>query len=149
MIIREAATGDLDPLSLLFDSYRQFYHKQSDVSGAKEFLNARMTRNESVIFVAEENQIIVGFTQLYLLFSSTRMKKLWLLNDLFVHAEYRRKGISKLLISKCFELARGTDACGVMLETERSNIIANHLYERMGFQLSENNFYFHENISQV
>ncbi|HYV93132.1 MAG TPA: GNAT family N-acetyltransferase [Chitinophagales bacterium] len=148
MIIREAAIDDPDRLAPLFDSYRQFYHKQSDISGAIEFLNARMTRNESVIFVAEENQKIVGFAQLYPLFSSTRLKRLWLLNDLFVMEEFRGKGISKLLIEKCFELAGKTKASGVMLETERSNIIGNKLYQQMGFKLIENNFYFHENISE-
>ena len=148
MIIREAATDDLDPLSLLFDSYRQFYHKQSNISGAKEFLNERITRDESVIFVAEENEKIVGFAQLYPLFSSTRMNRLWLLNDLFVKEDFRGKGISKLLLEKCFELGRETHACGVMLETERSNIIGNQLYQQTGFQLIESNFYFRENISE-
>lgn len=145
MIIRGVSDDDLKELSVLFDAYRCFYHKPSDIHAAEIFLNERLQQNESVIFVAEE-KTLAGFAQLYPLFSSTRMKRLWLLNDLFVKPDYRGNGISKLLIGKCFELARGTNACGVMLETDRSNLIGNQLYKRMGFELIESNFYFYENI---
>src|SRR5437868_4723419 len=126
MLIRKATLTDLESLSLLFDAYRQFYRKLTDVEGAKNFLEERMKKEESVIFVAEENSL-AGFAQLYPLFSSTRMKRMWLLNDLFVHPDWRGKGISKLLIEKCFELAKETKAAGVMLETEKTNIIGNQL----------------------
>jgi ribosomal protein S18 acetylase RimI-like enzyme len=142
MIIREAGTDDLNQLSLLFDSYRQFYRKQPDVISAGEFLEQRLTRKESIIFVAEESQTLLGFAQLYPLFSSTRLKRLWLLNDLFVHADHRRKGIARMLLERCSQLVNGTGACGMMLETERTNTIANQLYKQTGFQLVENNFYF-------
>lgn len=142
--IREATLNDLDALAKLFDSYRLFYRKPSDIAGAKEFLHQRITQKESILFIAEEKEA-VAFAQLYPLFSSTRMKRLWLLNDLFVHPDFRRKGIAKLLISTCLQLVQETNACGVMLETERDNIIANQLYPRVGFQLIESNFYFREN----
>ena len=145
MTVREATHGDLDSLAKLFDGYRLFYRKHSDVAAAKSFLSDRMKNNESVIYVAEENQTLTGFVQLYPLFSSTRMKRLWLLNDLFVHPEYRRRGISKLLFEKCFQLMRKTDACGVMLETEKTNVIGNKLYLQLGFELIDSNFYFYQN----
>lgn len=148
MIIREATLNDLDAVAKLFDSYRAFYRKPPDIAAAKKFLQQRITCRESVIFIADENEA-VAFAQLYPLFSSTRLKRLWLLNDLFVQVDFRRKGISKLLISTCFQLAKETKACGVMLETERGNTIANQLYQKMGFQLIESNFYFHENISEI
>jgi len=142
--IREATLNDLEVLAKLFDSYRIFYRKPSNIAGAKEFLQQRMSRKESIIFIAEEKEP-VAFAQLYPLFSSTRMKRLWLLNDLFVHPDFRRKGIAKLLVARCHQLVKETNACGVMLETERDNIIANQLYAKVGFQLIESNFYFHEN----
>jgi N-acetylglutamate synthase-like GNAT family acetyltransferase len=124
MTIREATLDDLDALTKLFDSYREFYGKSRDLIAAKKFLHERMSRKESIIYVAQEKEV-VGFAQLYPLFSSTRIKRLWLLNDLFVNENFRGKGISKLLIEKCFELAKETDSCGVMLETERGNTISN------------------------
>ena len=143
--MRVATIEDLEMLSTLFDAYRQFYLKPSDISAAKKFLSERMEIKESVIYVAEENGRLTGFVQLYPIFSSTRMKRLWLLNDLFVAQEFRRKGVAKQLFEKCFQLMRETDACGVMLETEKSNVIGNKLYQQLGFELIENNFYFFEN----
>ena len=70
------------------------------------------------------------------------MKRLWLLNDLYVNEAYRGRGISKQLINAAKDLARSTDAAGVLLETEPSNIIGNRLYPATDFELEENNFYF-------
>ncbi|MFI5134891.1 MAG: GNAT family N-acetyltransferase [Chitinophagales bacterium] len=147
MIIREASIADLNQLAKLFDAYRQFYRKNSDVEAARIFLTERMNKNESVIYVADADGALTGFVQLYPLFSSTRMKRLWLLNDLFVHPDFRRRGIAKQLFEKCFQLMRETNACGVMLETENKNFIGNKLYQQLGFELIENNFYFFTNQS--
>lgn len=141
--IRAALTNDLDLLAELFDAYRVFYKKNTDVEAAKEFLKERLSRHESEIFVAEdEASQLVGFVQLYPLFSSTRMKRIWLLNDLFVSPDYRGKNISIQLIDKAKELARETNACGLMLETAKTNMVGNNLYPRAGFELDhDHNFY--------
>ena len=145
IIIRNATISDLPQLSNLFDQYRIFYRKQSAPEEAKAFLQERIERNESVIFVAEENDQLLGFTQLYPQFSSTRMKRTWLLNDLFVHEDQRGKGISKQLIDRAKQLAAETNAAGLMLETEKTNVIGNNLYPSAGFVLNEkNNFYWWE-----
>ncbi len=85
---------------------------------------------------------MVGFVQLYPLFSSTRMEKLWLLNDLFVIPNFRGKGISVELINQAKQLVKQTGACGLMLETEKNNIIGNNLYLKTGFVLSEGSNYY-------
>ena len=79
---------------------------------------------------------------MYPLFSSTRMKKFWLLNDLFVNSNHRGKGVSIGLIEKAKQLVKETNACGMSLETEKSNLIGNNLYPKTGFELNEScNFY--------
>ena len=75
MIVRRAKKKDLEQLSILFDKYRIFYKKNGDVTTAKQFLKKRMKRKESVIFVAEERDELIGFTQLYPIFSSTNMMR--------------------------------------------------------------------------
>ncbi len=142
MIIRKATPEDLPRLAQLFDDFRMFYQKESDTQTAFLFLKERMQRSESEIFVAENESGLCGFTQLYPLFSSTRMKRLWLLNDLFVAPSYRGKGISKQLIDAAKNLCRQTNGCAVMLETAKSNSIGNKLYPQEGFELNtEFNFY--------
>ena len=141
--ISTVSLHDLEKIVPLFDAYRVFYEKPSDPDGARQFLQARIQHNESVIFWAEHDGLPCGFVQLYPLFSSTRMKRLWLLNDLFVHADYRGRGISVALIDRCKTLCRDTAAAGLMLETAKTNDIGNQLYPRTGFDLDQDhNYYF-------
>jgi GNAT superfamily N-acetyltransferase len=144
MQIREMTHFDIKQVAQLFDAYRMFYSYESSYDEAHNFIEQRFLNQESKVFVAEnELRQIVGFTQLFSLFSSTRMNKLILLNDLFVHQDHRSKGISKLLIDRAKAFCKEVNACGLSLETEKTNIIGNHLYPSQGFKLDEeNNFYF-------
>ena len=95
MIIREVKISDIDNLSSLFNSYRMFYGKDSNIKVAKKFLELRIKLCDSKIYVSEVDKCLTGFVQLYPIFSSTRVSKYWLLNDLFVDANERGKGYSK------------------------------------------------------
>ena len=140
-MIRAATSNDLDQLTELFHGYRAFYGKpRQDKAG--EFLQSRLRERDSEIFVSDVNGILTGFVQLYPLFSSTRLARYWLLNDLFVHADHRGSGYSKALIERAKKLCRDTDACGMYLETGKDNDIGNSLYPSAGFELlDEVNFY--------
>lgn len=147
MKIITATAVHVDELAKLFDAYRMFYRKPGDIAGAVKFLNERLERKDSIIYLAtESNGDLAGFTQLYPLYSSTRMQRLWLLNDLFVRPESRGRGYSKLLIERAKALAIETGAAGLTLETEMTNHIGNRLYPDVGFELdTEHNYYFWEN----
>ena len=82
MIIREVKMSDIDNLSSLFNSYRMFYGKDSNIKVAKKFLESRIKLCDSKIYVSEVDKCLTGFIQLYPIFSSTRVSKYWLLNDL-------------------------------------------------------------------
>ena len=144
MTIRNAHLSDLPSITLLFDKYRIFYEMQSDLTGVAKFLSERLIKKEAIIFVSEDSdKKITGFLLLYPLFSSTRMKRLWLLNDLFVDSEYRGKHISVKLIDRAKEHAEQTESCGLLLETSKSNLIGNNLYASTGFKLDkDHNYYF-------
>ena len=142
MKVREAKLSDLKNLSVLFNSYRMFYGKKFDLKVAEEFLRSSIEKKDSKIFVCGFNNELSGFVQLYPLFSSTRVSKYWLLNDLYVDVNKRGKGFSKLLIERSKELVIESKACGMMLETEKSNDIGNKLYPSTGFKKNESsNFY--------
>lgn len=102
---RKATVKDIRQLAELFDQYRIFYHKESDIPAAEKFLTERIKNNDSEIFVAEYEGKLIGFVQLYPLFSSTRMKRYWLLNDLYVNGNYRGNGYSKALIEEAKQMA--------------------------------------------
>lgn len=139
---RKATFKDLEQLSALFDQYRIFYHKESDIPAAENFLKERIQNKDSEIFIAEKDGILTGFVQLYPIFSSTRMQRYWLLNDLYVNTDHRGKGYSKELIEAAKDLCRSSNACGMLLETGKSNDVGNQLYPSCGFELYDSvNFY--------
>ena len=139
--IKKAGLEDLDDLAVLFDSYRQFYKQQTDIAAAKEFLQQRLLNNESVIFLAFDDEVAVGFTQLYPIFTSVGLKKAWLLNDLFVHSDVRKKGIATLLLEAAKEHGRNTASKWLLLETAPDNFSAQALYQKNGWQKAEDIFY--------
>jgi ribosomal protein S18 acetylase RimI-like enzyme len=147
MIRIDAATPeDLEGLLPLFEAYRRFYGCTPDEQAARRYLKERMRQKDAVIYAArEEKNALCGFVQLYPLWSSTRLQRLWLLNDLFVDPDYRGQGIGKRLIERSKLLARETGACGLQLETAKDNRIANALYPQEGFEILEGIFYFWQN----
>ena len=77
------------------------------------------------------------------------MKRLWLLNDLFVHPDFRGQGFSVQLIEAAKQLCIETNACQLTLETSKLNAIGNNLYPKAGFEIdSENNYYAWLNLNQ-
>lgn len=146
MKISQATLKDLDELNELFDGYRVFYEKKSNKTASKVFLKERIEKKESVIFISKnEEGISTGFTQLYPLFSSTRMKRVWLLNDLFVDSEFRGQGFSKALMERAKVFCKENGGAGLSLETAKDNEIGNQLYPSTGWTLDEDhNFYYWE-----
>jgi ribosomal protein S18 acetylase RimI-like enzyme len=122
----------------LFDQYRVFYKQPSDLALAKKYIDARLQHKESIIFVAlDENQVPVGFTQLFPKYSSVRAVKNWILNDLYVDANFRRKGIGQKLVETATAFAAADEAKFVQLETAIDNYTAQSLYEALGFKKQE------------
>ena len=140
--VTRANNFDIDVVAELFDGYRQFYRKPQDINGAKAFITDRLTQNDSVIFLAKEGETALGFVQLYPIFTSVRMGKLWLLNDLFVSEMARKKGIGKLLMENAMSFSAESGAKGLMLQTEISNVNAQVLYENLGFVKDTECYYY-------
>lgn len=141
VIIDRATLKDLEDASSLFDAYRQFYHQRSDRTGARRFLRDRLTRNDSVIFLARGDGRAVGFAQLYPHFSSTRLGRLWNVNDLFVTPDFRGRGVASRLLRRCEQLAAETGAIGAWLETAVDNP-AQRLYASRGWKLDREFLHF-------
>ncbi len=135
-----ASLENLDELSELFQLYRIFYKKEPDTVGEKSFLKDRITNKESVIYLAKSGEKFIGFVQLFPMFSSTRITRLWLLNDLYVDADYRKSGAASLLIERSKQLAKETGTGGLMLQTAKTNTTAQSVYDRNEF-VQDDNFY--------
>ena len=145
MIIRKAKKKDIDDLSVLFDKYRIFYKQRSDVKNARSFLKKRMKRKESVIFVAEERDELIGFTQLFPIFSSVSMKRTWLLNDLYVNEKSRGIGAATKLLDAARDFGAETNSKWLLLQTAADNFTAQKVYEKNGW-LRETDFFYRKDI---
>lgn len=141
--IKQATLADLDETATLFNLYRIFYRQESDLEKGKDFLRERFINNESTIFLISVDEQTVGFVQLYKLFHYTKLAKQWLLSDLYVHPDYRGQGLSIALIDRSKIWCEETNACGLMLETEKTNDIGNNLYPKCGFEYDGLHNYYH------
>ncbi|WNZ27618.1 GNAT family N-acetyltransferase [Leptolyngbya sp. NK1-12] len=137
MRISLAQAEHIDHLAVLFDQYRVFYNQASDLDAAKQFLDERFQHRDSVIFVAMDNQNMVGFTQLYPSFSSVSMQRVWILNDLFVAENYRKQGVANLLMDAAEQYAQDTGAVRIVLATQITNTAAQTLYESRNYVRDE------------
>ena len=68
--IIEITHSNIELILPLFGKYRLFYEVESNAKEEEIFLRNRIQNKESKIFVVMENQIAIGFTQLYPSFSS-------------------------------------------------------------------------------
>ena len=132
LAVRLATMDDLDPLAGLVEQYRQFY-KQALSDGTRPYLKDRISRNESVILVAEKGAQLVGFTQCYPTFSTVSLSSIWLLNDLFVDPAHRGEHVADQLMQVAEATARKAGASRIWLRTAHTNAAAQALYEKRGW----------------
>ena len=132
--VRQATVEDLDLLVPLFDAYRRFYRQPSEPVRARSFLLERFELDQSVIFLAFADGAAIGFTQLYPSFSSGAMARIFILNDLFVAPEARRRGVGSALLQAAAQYGRRAGALRLVLSTEITNATAQAVYERIGWK---------------
>ena len=138
MHIQAAAAADLDELSELFGAYLRFYEVVKPQSQVREFLAARLRNSDSTILLARDDKgSALGFVQLYAFFSSLALQPAWLLSDIYVSEAARRQGVGEALMNAARAHAEVTGACGLQLETAKSNLPGQALYERLGYVRDE------------
>jgi ribosomal protein S18 acetylase RimI-like enzyme len=137
--IERAEVRHVAELAPLFAAYRRFYGRPDDPR-ARPFLEQRLGRGESVIFIARQQGAAIGFTQLYPSFASVSLGRMFVLYDLFVAPQARHCGAGAALLEAAVDYARTQDAVELMLQTATSNIAAQRLYERRGW-VRDDEFY--------
>jgi GNAT superfamily N-acetyltransferase len=143
--VKQASILDLPKIVPVFDSYRAYFKQERNPSEVERFLFDKFEHLESVIFIAEQNNEVIGFAQLYPIFSSLTLQRVWLLNDFFICEDYRNKGVGKQLFEKLKEFTLLTKSKGIELSVEHINEEAWHFWEKQGFKLDEEfRYYFYK-----
>jgi ribosomal protein S18 acetylase RimI-like enzyme len=145
--VRMASDSDLKLLSELFDAYRQFYLQPADLERARDFIGERLARNDSWLLVAQSQDQLLGFCQMYPSFSSTTTSRIAILNDLFVNQEVRSQGVGQALMLAAEDLAKKLGLSALELATAIDNKTAQALYERLDWQRDTNFYYYSKSIS--
>jgi len=145
--IHQAGSGDLKQLAPLLNAYRMFYGQQSSQNACQRFLADRFAAEDSVIFLATCNHEAAGFTQLYPSYSTTALRRIWILNDLFVSPQFRRQGIASALMQSAETFAHSTGAARLMLVTGKDNQTAQALYNSRNWQPDQAFSTYHFNLS--
>jgi len=143
--VHEATLANIEILAKLFNQYREFYGKIPDYLGATAFLSAHLNQARSQIFVAQVSEQLVGFIQLYPLWSSLETRRVWMINDLFVRADYRGEHVGQALMQEGIRFAKQHDAVYIALETGMDNLRAQKLYQKLGFVIEDGIYHLHLN----
>jgi len=141
--VHRAVTSDLDDLAILFDQYREFQGKPSDPGGARRFLQARFDDGDSVVFIARVGGAAAGFAQLYPSYSSVSLTRVFILNDLYVDASARRRGVASKLLAAVEGYAWPLGTSRLTLNVARDNRVAQALYEAEGWARDAQFFMYH------
>ena len=142
MKVRKAKLSDLMYLSQLFDEYRQFYQQVSNIEAATDFIQQRLKKADSIIFVADNGAGLLGFTQLYPSYSSVSMQRIWVLNDLYVSSDARQCGVAQKLMNAANIWAKETMSKGLILETDLDNKKAQKLYDKLGYIRQDSTYHY-------
>lgn len=138
-----ASERHLEPLTVLFDQYRQFYKQPKNLKDSGNFVKQRLQNHDSVFLLAlNGSDEGLGFTQLYPSFSSVAMKPIWILNDLFVTKPARGNKVATNLLNAAQKYGKQTGAMALKLATGKDNHAAKSLYDKNGWKhLSEFDYY--------
>jgi ribosomal protein S18 acetylase RimI-like enzyme len=75
------------------------------------------------------------------MYSSVRTARTWILNDLYVADQARRRGVARALLDAAARFARDDGAAGISLETTRDNAAARALYRAAGWHEDQTQWY--------
>ena len=140
--IEQEIGNNVHGLVSLFEKYRIEYGYPSNERFVKSFLSDRIYFHDSIIYTAYTGEKPVGFVQLYPFYTLLDLKKQWVLNDLYVLPEYRRKGIGKALLQEAFKLAGKSRSKGIIIQTPARTSNGKHFCESVGLQKDLDSFYY-------
>jgi ribosomal protein S18 acetylase RimI-like enzyme len=83
-------------------------------------------------FLADMNNRVVGQLMVTFEWSDWRNGMFWWIQSVYVHPDFRSRGIFTQLYRHVENLAREAHACGLRLYVERENRSAQEVYRRLG-----------------
>lgn len=134
MKIFKAEQWNIEVLLPLFEVYRKSYGMDENPERTLVFLTNRMRFNESLFFIAMNDQEqAIGFIQLFPRLSSLQLQRYWQLTDIFVLEQPQQSEIYAALISKAKEFVHFTQSNRLVAELEEAQYA---VLQSEGFKLN-------------
>jgi GNAT superfamily N-acetyltransferase len=136
LIIRPVARTDFDQWLPLWDGYNTFYGRSGPTALPEEITRTTWNRffdeSEPVFaLVAEIDGKLVGLTHYLFHRSTTSIKPVCYLQDLFTEPSLRGKGVGRALIIGVYERAQLKGSTRVSWLTHKTNTTAMLLYDKV------------------
>ncbi len=137
--IAPVSDAEFEQLLPLIAAYQRFYEVEDvDEERNRAFFRRFLAPSEDgMLLGAREGERLLGYACLYWHFSSTLARETVLMNDLYVEADARGKGVGRALIEASREVARERGAAHLEWATAPDNHTAQHLYDSTGAERSE------------
>lgn len=134
----------IDQLVDVVEEYREFCGVPVSPKETKDFFQKRFENDESVTFIAidETSNVLMGFANTYLSFSTLSLRRLVILNDLGVSKTFQGRGVAQSLVNEVIAYAKSLDSVRVELKTKKNNVNAQKLYQSLGFEPDNEHFYY-------
>ena len=136
--IRRAVQEDCEPMLELVKELALFERAPEEVTVTLEHFTDSGFGETPVwwAFVAEENNVILGFALYYIRYSTWKGQRLYL-EDFIVTEEARGKGIGTMLFEKIIEEGKEKGFTGMMLQVLDWNEPAIAFYKKYGMTISD------------
>ena len=136
--VEPIAEEQLETLLPMISAYQDFYEAQGvDPARNRAFFSRFVApSDDGMLLGAWRREKLVGYACLYWHFSSTRAVETVLMNDLFVDAAARGRGVGRALIEASAAVARERGAPLLEWSTEPGNLTAQRLYDSTGAERS-------------
>lgn len=102
-------------------------------------LNSLIASPQSHLYALEYDEKIIGMVTLCI-YQCPTGRKAWI-EDVVVDQNHRGKGYGKLMLRKAMEECQNRGNVTLMLTSCPSRIVANQLYQSLGFEKRETNVY--------
>ena len=102
-------------------------------------LNSLIASPQSHLYALEYDEKIIGMVTLCI-YQCPKGRKAWI-EDVVVDQNHRGKGYGKLMLRKAMEECQNRGNVTLMLTSRPSRIVANQLYQSLGFEKRETNVY--------
>jgi ribosomal-protein-alanine N-acetyltransferase len=135
MEIRKAKLSDLNQINKL----NKKYFKE-----IRDFKSLLKSKND-ILIVLQNNKEIIAFSGIHL----SKWNNLARIIDIFVHPDYRRRGLAGKLIKELIVLAKKNKARSLIAEAPSLNPVLK-LYKKSGFRkCGYNDRYYSNNLKEI